>query len=127
MTALFLAFNFPIEFLYGGAQIFARKGVMAADVNGGLARLLRKERNMSLVTHLNSGTRKAGVSRLQKFTSTTFVGGSRSALAAFGRYLVRVFDAIGEARVHRAMIEVELYRGHYLHSSKNDDDLPIIR
>ena len=79
---------------------------------------------MSLVTHLNSGTRKGGVSRLP---TTTFVSGLRSALAAFGRYLVRVFDAIGEARVHRAMIEVELYRGRYLHSSKNDDDLPIVR
>ena len=82
---------------------------------------------MSLVTHLNSGTRKADVSTRRKPTAKTFVGGLRSALAAFGRYLVRVFDAIAEARVHRAMIEAELYRKRYLHSSKNDDDLPIVR
>ena len=42
-------------------------------------------------------------------------------------FLVRMFDAIAEARVHRAMIEAELYRKRYLHSSKNDDDLPIVR
>ena len=82
---------------------------------------------MSLVTHLNSGTRKADVSTRRKPTAKTFAGGLRNALVAFGRYLVRVFDAIAEARVHRAMIEAELYRKRYLHSSKNDDDLPIVR
>jgi hypothetical protein len=28
---------------------------------------------------------------------------------------------------HRALIEAELYRNRYKHSSKNDDDLPIVR
>ena len=82
---------------------------------------------MSLVTHLNSGTRKAGASTPRKPVAKTFVGGLRNALAAFGRYLVRVFDAIAEARVQKAIIEAELYRNRYLHSSKNDDDLPIVR
>ena len=36
-------------------------------------------------------------------------------------------EAIAEARVQKAIIEAELYRNRYLHSSKNDDDLPIVR
>jgi hypothetical protein len=28
--------------------------------------------------------------------------------------------------MHKAMIEVELYRNRYTHDSKNDDDLPIV-
>ena len=55
------------------------------------------------------------------------LGGLRSALATFGRYLVCVFDAIAEARVQKAIIEAELYRNRYLHSNKNDDDLPVVR
>jgi len=51
--------------------------------------------------------------------------GLRKALAAFGGICVNVFNAIAEARVQKAMIEAELYRKRYLHSSKNDDDLPI--
>ena len=81
---------------------------------------------MSLVTHLNSDTRKADVSTRRKPMAKTFAGGLLNALVAFGRYLVRMFDAIVEARVHRAMIEAELYWKRYLHSSKNDD-LPIVR
>ena len=44
-----------------------------------------------------------------------------------GRLCVNIFDAIAEARAQKAMIEAELYQKRYLHSSKNDDDLPIIR
>lgn len=81
---------------------------------------------MSLVTQLISGTQKAGPATPTKSTAPTF-GRLRKALRTFGRYLVHMFDAIAEARVHRAMIEAELYRNRYLHSSKNDDDLPIVR
>ena len=35
--------------------------------------------------------------------------------------------AIAEARMQRTLIEAELYRNRYKHSSKNDDDLPIVR
>ena len=41
--------------------------------------------------------------------------------------LVHMIDAIAEARMHKAAIEAELYRNRYRHSSKNDDDLPIVR
>ena len=48
-------------------------------------------------------------------------------LAATGRLIVTVYEAIGEARLQKAMIEAELYRNRYMHTSKNDDDLPIVR
>jgi len=40
--------------------------------------------------------------------------------------LVRTSNAYAEARMQRAMIEVQLYRRHYRHSSKNDDELPMV-
>ena len=40
---------------------------------------------------------------------------------------MRVAEVIAEARMQKAEIEVELYRNRYKHSSKNDDDLPIVR
>jgi hypothetical protein len=82
---------------------------------------------MSLVTQLNSGSQKAGTSTPPQPTAKTALGGLLNTLTTFGRYLVHVFDAIAEARVHRAMVEAELYKNRYLHSSKNDDDLPIVR
>ena len=48
-------------------------------------------------------------------------------LATVGRWCVSIFDAIAEARVQKAMIEAELYLNRYKHSSKNDDDLPVLR
>ena len=54
----------------------------------------------------------------------------RSLRHAFRRaikLLVHMIDAIAEARMHKAAIEAELYRNRYRHSSKNDDDLPIVR
>ena len=41
--------------------------------------------------------------------------------------IVRFSTALAEQRMHRALIEAELYRNRYTHSSKNDDDLPIVR
>lgn len=39
--------------------------------------------------------------------------------------LLNASNAFAEARMHRAMIEAELYRNRYRHASKNDDELPI--
>ena len=44
-----------------------------------------------------------------------------------GTFLRVVIDAIVEAREQRALIESQLYHGRYKHSSKLDDDLPILR
>jgi hypothetical protein len=70
---------------------------------------------MSLASYLSSNRPKAIESRL------------RSALATLGRRCVDVVEAIAEARMHRAMIEAALYLKRYKHSSKNDDDLPVLR
>jgi hypothetical protein len=40
--------------------------------------------------------------------------------------IVIASETSAEARMHKAMIEVELYRNRYRHASKSDDDLPII-
>jgi hypothetical protein len=39
--------------------------------------------------------------------------------------IARAAHAIAEARMHRTMIEADLYLNRYRHGSKNDDDLPI--
>ena len=36
-------------------------------------------------------------------------------------------EIVSEAQMQKALIETELYRNRYKHSSKNDDDLPIVR
>jgi hypothetical protein len=38
----------------------------------------------------------------------------------------RLSRAYIEERILRAALEVELYRGRYRHSNKNDDDLPVV-
>jgi hypothetical protein len=42
----------------------------------------------------------------------------------------RIFDALARAlleqRMNRMAIEGDLYRKYYIHSSKNDDDLPVV-
>jgi hypothetical protein len=51
----------------------------------------------------------------------------RRTVAQSARLLIHAAQAIAEARMQRALIEAELYRNRYKHSSKNDDDLPIVR
>jgi hypothetical protein len=41
--------------------------------------------------------------------------------------LSRLRDAVAETRRQREILEAELFRGRYHLSSKNDDDLPIVR
>ena len=88
---------------------------------------------MSLATYRNSNKRKASgrtrpIDRVQAGAGTpTIASRLREMFAAAGRLCVNIFDAIAEARAQKAMIEAELYQKRYLHSSKNDDDLPIIR
>ena len=55
------------------------------------------------------------------------VGWLQKMFAAAGRLCLNIFDAIAEARAQKAMIEAELYLNRYRHTSKNDDDLPIVR
>jgi len=55
------------------------------------------------------------------------VGFALTAASRLGKLIVDASEVIAEARTQRAKIEVELYRNRYRHSSKNDDDLPVVR
>jgi hypothetical protein len=48
------------------------------------------------------------------------------ALIKTGKILRDVFDAIVEAREQKTVMETQLYRNRYKHSSKFDDDLPVV-
>jgi hypothetical protein len=78
---------------------------------------------MSLATYPNSSKPVSPSSR----SSSTIGSRLRKSFSGIGRALVKIFDAIAEARAQKAMIEAELYRKRYLRTSKNDDDLPIVR
>ena len=51
----------------------------------------------------------------------------RQAIATSAKFFVRTMEAVAEARLQQAKIELELYHNRYKHSSKSDDDLPIVR
>jgi hypothetical protein len=53
------------------------------------------------------------------------IGILRAVAVKCGGLLLKASNAYAEARMHRAMIEAELYRNLYRHASKNDDELPI--
>ena len=57
----------------------------------------------------------------------TIVGFIRKTAMAGAKWFMRTMKVISEARMQKALIEAELYRNRYKHSSKNDDDLPIVR
>jgi len=86
---------------------------------------------MSLATYQNSNKSKSSGRVSQKRAMPAKSGTARrrirNTLAATGRMIVTVYEAIGEARLQKAMIEAELYRSRYMHTSKNDDDLPVVR
>jgi hypothetical protein len=74
-----------------------------------------------LVAHLGAARRL--VSRLAQQLAA-----SVGKMAAAARMPVARFSrALAEKRRHRTAIESELFRSRYKHSSKNDDDLPIVR
>ena len=87
---------------------------------------------MSLVTYPNSNKPNASGSASKKDAThigsePTIAGRLHKMFAIAGRLSLNIFDAIAEARAQKAMIEAELYLNRYRHTSKNDDDLPIVR
>jgi len=89
---------------------------------------------MSLATYPNSVTAKvsgrtSGKSAAPTNSRTALTGTDR--LRAFvrtvGHWIAMAFDAVLEARAQRAMIEAQLYLNRCKHTSKNDDDLPVLR
>ena len=55
------------------------------------------------------------------------VGMARQAVVKSGRMLRLAAEAVAEAHIQRAKLEAEFYLRRYKHTSKNDDDLPIVR
>jgi hypothetical protein len=88
---------------------------------------------MSLITHRNLKAAKpiAATGRAERvavaFAITAFVGAARKVIMQGARLFSHAAQTVSEARQHRAAIEAELYLNRYKHSSKNDDDLPIVR
>jgi hypothetical protein len=85
---------------------------------------------MSLITYRiwNSAKHPAVSGQaLRTFVMPTIVRPIRKAVASATKLLLHAIEAIAEARMQRAKIEAELYRNRYKYSSKNDDDLPVIR
>ncbi len=52
----------------------------------------------------------------------SFIG---SVIAEWRKLITEISNAVSSQRRHRDAIEKELFRGQYMLSSKNDDDLPI--
>jgi len=88
---------------------------------------------MSLIAHRNLKAVKLfpTTSRAERpsvaLAIITFVGAARRAIMKGAGLFAQAAQAVAKARQHKATIEVELYRNRYKHSSKSDDDLPIVR
>ncbi|MGA2566306.1 MAG: hypothetical protein ABSF41_05705 [Pseudolabrys sp.] len=74
---------------------------------------------MSVLAHRKSTAIASPVLAVAGFLRKTIRSGTR--------LLTHIVETIAEARMHKAAIEAELYLNRYKHSSKNDDDLPVVR
>jgi hypothetical protein len=85
---------------------------------------------MSLVTHdkpkVSAGAPPKSATPAGYGTASV-IASLRGYQAIAGSWLANAFDAIAEARMHRAMIEAQLYLNRCKHASKNDDDLSVLR
>jgi hypothetical protein len=116
----------------GGIFVLKRSALLFANTNAqpwGCATMVVSEafeldienKGNPFVAHFRAARRL--VSRLAQQLAA-----SAGKMAAAGWMAIARFStALAEQRMHRALIEAELYRNRYTHSSKNDDDLPIVR
>lgn len=83
---------------------------------------------MSTMTIQNSHNleKSGGNNRHEQWRVALQTVGSRLCQAVT-KSVKRITQSMYEAQLHRAAIEIDLYRGHYKYVSKNDDDLPIVR
>ena len=87
---------------------------------------------MSLTLYHNSNrSNVTGHDRQKRFVNSiptaTISKKLRYVIGSAGQLIATICNAIAEARLHKALIEAELYRNRYMHTSKNDDDLPLVR
>jgi hypothetical protein len=118
---------------FGGLFLFKRSAVCFADTNSaptGCAKMFVSHRfeldienkGNSLVVDLMTARRMMMRRRMPKIA--TLVG---EAIAKLRAFIAQVSRAHAEELEHRQAIESELFGGQYRISSKNDDDLPIVR
>ena len=85
---------------------------------------------MSVIAHRKSAEISAAAGQADRAAVVSPVSATvsflRKAIRSGTSLLTRVAEVIAEARLHKAAIEAELYQKRYRHSSKNDDDLPIV-
>jgi len=90
-----------------------------------------EESNMSVLAHWKSVEipATAGQADRAAFASpvSAIAGLLRKTIKRGTRLLVYIVEVNAEARQHKVAIEAELYLNRYKHSSKNDDDLPVVR
>ncbi len=82
---------------------------------------------MSVIAHRNNVEIPTTVGQADRTTIASSVSAIVTSCESIAQDFSRTLQAVAEARMHKAAIEVELYRNRYKHSSKNDDDLPIVR
>jgi hypothetical protein len=86
---------------------------------------------MSVIAHRKNVDIPAPAGRADRAAIASLVPATisflRKAIGSGTRLLMHVAEVFAEARLQRAAIEAELYLNRYKHSSKNDDDLPIVR
>jgi hypothetical protein len=58
---------------------------------------------------------------------STFFVAVAGTLARAASLMSDLQRSVAQARAHRARVEAELFHGRYHLSSKNDDDLPLVR
>ncbi len=58
---------------------------------------------------------------------SSIVGFIRKIAVSAAKRFMHAMEIVSEAQMQKALIETELYRNRYKHTSKNDDDLPIVR
>ena len=86
---------------------------------------------MSVIAHRKTEEISATIGRLDRAiiasAASVIVGFVRKTIVGIAKLFYRGAQTFAEARMQRAMIEAELYLNRYKHSSKNDNDLPIVR
>jgi len=86
---------------------------------------------MSVIAHRKHVEVSAAADQAGRAATTshepTIVRFLRNAIVKSAMLFAHAVEVIAEARVQKAAIEAELYLNRYKHSSKNDDDLPIVR
>jgi hypothetical protein len=86
---------------------------------------------MSVIAHKKSAEIPAAAGQTNRpaiaYPVSAIVGSLRKTVMGGIRLFMHIVEINAEARQHKAAIEAELYLNRYKHSSKNDDDLPIVR